>query len=325
MPRDLPSGDWLLFWPPVAFSGVFDCGLCSLGWCFSGSRSYAEPMKRLSAALGIACFVVAAAPPPTWSPVGMVSSDHQLASEAGATILESGGNAVDAAVATALAAGVVQPAGSGIGGGGFAVFGSQPEDMHCLDFREVAPAAAHPDLFLDTAGEVVPLASTKTGLAVGVPGEARGLAMLLRDHGRLSPKQVARPAIRLAKNGFVTGEQLLKAASMTPMASLFQDGAPGRGQWVRRPRLARTRKSWARSAGEALYVGPIAEDIVEATQAAGGILELSDLAHAMLAALDDLTGNAPERRLERIASQARVKPVVGPRGDRTCRCRPVLA
>ena len=207
----------------------------------------------------------------------MVSSDHQLASEAGATILESGGNAVDAAVATALAAGVVQPAGSGIGGGGFAVFGSQPEDMHCLDFREVAPAAAHPDLFLDTAGEVVPLASTKTGLAVGVPGEARGLAMLLRDHGRLSPKQVARPAIRLAKNGFVTGEQLLKAASMTPMASLFQDGAPGRGQWVQRPRLARTLKSWARSAGEALYVGPIAEDIVEATQAAGGILELSDL------------------------------------------------
>ncbi|MEC7242860.1 MAG: gamma-glutamyltransferase [Myxococcota bacterium] len=234
-------------------------------------------MKRFAAAFGIVCFTIAAAPPPLWAPGGMVASDHPLASEAGASILQEGGNAVDAAVATALAAGVVQPAGSGIGGGGFAVFGSSPQEMGCLDFREVAPAAAHPGLFLDSEGNVVPGASTKTGLAVGVPGEGRGLAQLLRDHGRMSPREVARPAVRLAKHGFVTGEQLLKAVASAPMTSLFQEGSPGRGQTVRRPRLARTLKKWASSSGEALYTGDIAADIVEATQAAGGILERADL------------------------------------------------
>ena len=235
-------------------------------------------MKRILIGLALASFALAAAPPPLWAPGGMVSSDHALASKAGAEILEAGGNAVDAAVAVALAAGVVQPSSSGIGGGGFAVFGSRVDDMGCMDFREIAPAQSHPALFLDEDGEVVPGASTKTGLAVGVPGEGRGLARLLREYGTMSSREAARPAIRLAKHGFVTGEHLLKAAAERPMLALFEAGSPGRGATIYRPRLAKTLKAWARTGGEALYEGPIAEDIVAATRAAGGVLTPEDLA-----------------------------------------------
>jgi gamma-glutamyltranspeptidase/glutathione hydrolase len=201
-----------------------------------------------------------------------------LASQAGAELLAAGGNAVDAVVGAALAAGVVQPSSSGLGGGGFAIYGKEPGKMKSLDFREIAPAAAHPALFQDAEGNVVEGASTKTGLAVGVPGEGRGLARLLREEGNLSFKAVAAPAISLAEEGFMTGEFLLKAIAKRPMLGLFEAGLPARGQNIRRPRLAKTLKAWAKTKGEALYVGSIAGDIAGATQASGGILTVADLA-----------------------------------------------
>jgi gamma-glutamyltranspeptidase/glutathione hydrolase len=235
-------------------------------------------MKRRFALFGIAGFLLAASPPPLWSSGGIVASDHVLASRAGASLFAQGGTAADAIVGATLAAGVVQPASSGLGGGGFAVYGRNPKEMKALDFREVAPAAAHPQLFQDAKGEVIPGASTKGGLAVGVPGEGRGLAQLAKDAGKLSLEQLAAPAIKLAEEGFQTGEFLLKYQASHPMEGLFRDGRPGRGQRIRRPRLAKTLRAWAKSGGEALYSGPIARDLVRSVQAEGGILTRKDLA-----------------------------------------------
>ena len=236
-------------------------------------------MKRPLGLTMLAALLLAAAPPALESTTGMVAADHELASKAGAEMLARGGNAIDAAVAAALASGVVQPAGSGLGGGGFAVV-SDGSHHHVLDFREVAPAAGTPSMFQDEQGEVVEGLSTQGGLAVAVPGEGRGLAALLASHGSLSPMDVARPAIRLAGRGFPVGAHLARSLQRHPqMASLFDlTVAPSRGEEVRRRALAATLDAWARSGGEALQSGRIAEDIVDAVQGAGGVLTLQDLA-----------------------------------------------
>ncbi len=225
--------------------------------------------------------VLAAAPPPVSGRAGLVSADHPLASQAGARMLEQGGNAVDAVVAAALSAGVVQPAGSGLGGGGFAVV-VDGNERYVLDFREIAPAAAHRDMYLDGDGEVIPGASTDGGLAVGVPGEPRGLAQLHARFGELSATAVARPAIDQANRGFPIGAHLLRCLGRYPeIVPQLLDGRgalPDQADPVRRKRLARTLGAWARSGGDALYEGPIAEDIVGAVQASGGLLTVDDLA-----------------------------------------------
>lgn len=234
--------------------------------------------RLLIACLAALAFVVGAAPPPVLGHQGMVATDHRLASEAGAEVLRRGGNAVDAAVAAALAAGVVQPAGSGLGGGGFAVVVTSDGTPHALDFREVAPVAATADMFLKAPKG----ASITGGLAVAVPGEPTGLAELQSRWGRLSLTEVARPAIQLARKGFRVGAHLAEGlAHVEPdlAQALFGGvGIPTRGQWVRRLKLARTISTWARSGGTALSRGPLADDIVQAVRAAGGMLTAADLA-----------------------------------------------
>ncbi len=207
---------------------------------------------------------------------GMVAVDHELASQAGAWVLAEGGNAVDAAVAAALAAGVVQPASSGLGGGGFAVIWDG-EGSDVLDFREVAPATAHRDLFLGPDGEVVEGASTRGGLAVAVPGEARGLATLHRERGRLPLQTVAAPAIRLAEEGFACGEHLADRVLEHPDVDWLLEGEATPGALVRRPRLAAAIRAWASTGGEALNTGPLARDLQRAVQEAGGVLTVADL------------------------------------------------
>ncbi len=227
----------------------------------------------------LAVSILAAAPPPERGTRGVVVADHALASEAGALMLRKGGNAVDAIVAAALSAGVVQPAGSGIGGGGFAVV-VQGDERYVLDFREVAPAAAHADMYLDDEGNVIPKASTDGGLAVAVPGEPRGLAQLHRRFGELPLSVVASPAVDQASRGFAIGAHLLKCLGRYPAILgqlLDTDELPYPGDRVSRRRLAKTLKKWAASGGEALQSGPIAKDIVHAVQASGGVLTLEDL------------------------------------------------
>lgn len=214
---------------------------------------------------------------------GMVASDHALASACGAEILERGGNAADAAVATALCAGVVQPAGSGLGGGGFAiVVDAGDADGAAWDFREVAPAAAHRDMYRNDDGGVDADASKLGGLAVAVPGESRGLATLLAEHGSLPPKVVAKPAIRLAARGFRVGAHLVhsleRPTSDEVLAEMStREGPVTHGDVLKRKALAGTLRRWARTAGEDLHTGKGAEAIVAHANADGGVLTGLDL------------------------------------------------
>ena len=232
-------------------------------------------------------------PPPrlaaaAWAPHGMVASEHALASQAGADILKRGGNAVDAAVATAFAVCVVNPSSCGIGGGGFMLlYIARQHQAVALDYREVAPAAAARDMFVRN-GKAVPELSLRGGLAVAVPGEVAGLTAALRRHGTLSLAAVMQPAIRYARDGFPVGAHLareiaqnlagLRAAPELARSFLHPDGTPLiAGETLRQPELAATLARIARHGPQAFYRGDIAARIVHSARAAGGVLTQSDL------------------------------------------------
>ena len=234
----------------------------------------------LLASVVVLAGLIAAASPPEFGQRGMVAADHRLASQAGAAVLEAGGNAVDAAIATALASGIVQPASSGLGGGGFAVVVTPDGQSSVLDFREVAPAASTASMFVDAVAED---ASRIGGLAVGVPGEPAGLIALHERWGTLPLKQIARPAIDLSR-GFPVGSHLFAAlaklgdAAPAFSAKLFDEAAvPARGERVRRTRLGTTIQALVRTRGRDLTHGAIARDLATSVRAAGGILTTEDL------------------------------------------------
>lgn len=216
-----------------------------------------------------------------------VASDHPLASDAGSTVLSQGGNAADAAVATALALGVVSPASSGLGGGGFAlVYRASDRSLHFLDFRETAPAATTPTMF--AANGTTPAPSSITGgLAVAVPGEPMGLDTLLRRFGGRVPRaRVAAPAIRLATRGFGASRFVSQYSRFThaelasdPIYSVFLSPASliPQGHPMRNPALGRTLRSFASSGAQPFYRGAIARQIVREVTAHGGNMTLADL------------------------------------------------
>ena len=155
--------------------------------------------------------VRAATPPPLRAAHAAVASDNPLASAAGLSMLRAGGNAIDAACATALALGVVHPFASGMGGGGFAVvYIAKEKKVYALDFRERAPAAIRPELY-KRDGRVDPTLSAVGGLAVAVPGEVRGLGELVRRWGALPFRKCVEPAQRLAARGFSVSWRLAES------------------------------------------------------------------------------------------------------------------
>ncbi len=226
-------------------------------------------------------------PPPQG---GMVVSEHELATAAGVKILEQGGNAADAAVATALALAVVYPQAGNLGGGGFAVWVAHDpaKPTQFLDFRECAPAALRAELFLDELGRRVPERSLETGLAVGVPGSPRGLYEFQRKLGRLEFEAVAAPALALAQQGFLVDRWLAAdleqeretLARHAGARALFLPGGEPLAEGARlvQPELARTLARYAREGPEAFYQGEVAEQLVLAVQAEQGVLVLDDLA-----------------------------------------------
>jgi gamma-glutamyltranspeptidase/glutathione hydrolase len=243
----------------------------------------------LIAALLLPALASAASLPPMHARHGMVTADATAASEAGARILAQGGDAVDAAVATALVLGVEQPFASGIGGGGFAVvWRAKERQAYALDFREVAPKAATRDMYLDAQGNVIPGASLYGPRAAGVPGELAGLWALHRAHGKLPWAKVVQPALEAARDGFPAGDLLAERvraglpqilASPDLRASFTRNGVPVQaGEVVKRPALARTLALVAKEGAPAFYRGELAKRIATATQGAGGLISAADLA-----------------------------------------------
>ena len=140
----------------------------------------------------------------------MVVSQNAIASQVGASMLMAEGNAMDAAVATAFALAVVHPSAGNIGGGGFLVYRPMRGEAAAYDFREVAPAAAHPGMFLGD-GEYDAVRHHRSHLAVGVPGTVAGLHRAWKEHGRLPWDQLLQPAIALAREGFMVTDGLARS------------------------------------------------------------------------------------------------------------------
>lgn len=241
----------------------------------------------------LAMLIVLAAPPSAVRAVvgqhGVVSSEHRLASGVGIEVLRRGGNAVDAAVATALAVGVVNPSSCGIGGGGFMlIFDRRRGRVAALDYRERAPGAASRDMFV-RKGAVDRELSLRGGLAAGVPGEIAGLYAALRRYGTLPFRTVAEPAIRYAREGFRIEAHLAKTIAgqreqlrLRPeLAKLFsnEDGEPlEQGDLLRQPDLAQTLERIARDGPQAFYEGRLAAAMAGAARASGGVLAEADFA-----------------------------------------------
>ncbi|MCG8458688.1 MAG: gamma-glutamyltransferase, partial [Holophagales bacterium] len=220
---------------------------------------------------------------------GAVASDEAQATEVGVAILASGGNAVDAAVATALALAVVQPEAGNLGGGGFALVKGMGEgEVTFLDFREEAPAAATRDMYLGPDGAVVPEASLVGPLAAGVPGSPAGLHELHRRHGKMPWAEVVAPARRLADEGFVVSSRL--TASLEEEAEVlrrfpetsavwFPGGeAPEPGSILRLADLAATLEAFAKHGPKAIVEGRVARTVEEVSRRHGGILTAADMA-----------------------------------------------
>jgi len=229
----------------------------------------------------------AAYPPPLRVAHGAVAADHPLASQVGAEALRQGGNAVDAACATALALGALSPASSGIGGGGFLVlYVAKEHKVVTLDFRERAPAAATRNMYVKE-GKVSPELARHGGLAAAVPGETAGLFEAVQKYGRLGWKKCVQPAARLAHAGAPVSPYLARqierlhersGGAFELGALIFPGGRPLRaGQLLERPDFAHTLDALARDPS-ALYRGPLARELVRAVRAAGGILSEQDLA-----------------------------------------------
>ena len=218
---------------------------------------------------------------------GMVVSAQHLATKVGVDVLRKGGNAVDAAVAVGYALAVVYPAAGNLGGGGFMTIHFADGRNRFLDFREMAPLAARPDMYLDVAGDVVKDASTRGQLAVGVPGTVAGLELARASYGTMKRADLLKPAIRLAENGFVLGQGdvdlLDKAApdlANDPASArifLVDGEVPAVGHRLRQKDLAQTLRAIARGGVDGFYKGSVAAAIVAANHAGHGILSQADL------------------------------------------------
>ena len=216
----------------------------------------------------------------------MVVSVHELASHVGVEIMRAGGNAIDSAVATGFALAVVHPPAGNIGGGGFMLIRMADGKSHFLDYREMAPAAATRDMYLDAQGNVIPGASDIGYKAIGVPGSVAGMVYAEKKYGKLTLKQVIAPAIRLAREGYaLTWEEASDLhdrhlAEFPESRRVFQRNGDyyNPGEVFRQPDLARTLERIAETPDD-FYHGALARELAAAMQKGGGLITAEDLAH----------------------------------------------
>ena len=226
---------------------------------------------------------------PTTSHTGAVASAHPLATQAGIDILKKGGNAFDAAVATAAVLAVVEPYSAGMGGGGFWLLhdAKQQKDIF-VDAREKAPLKAHRDMYLDEKGNVIPKLSINGPMAAAIPGQAAAFAHLAQKYGALPLKLSLKAAIHTANNGFMVDHHYqklagyrLKALRQYPAAAnIFlneKQDVPEVGYVIKQPDLANTLQALSDHGFDGFYKGAIAKNLVDSVQKAGGIWQLEDL------------------------------------------------
>ncbi len=219
---------------------------------------------------------------------GVVSSAERNASQVGAAVLADGGNAVDAAVATAFALAVTYPEAGNLAGGGFAVIRTEDGVFWALDFRETAPAGTWEKSFLLPDGSPRGNASLSGGLSVATPGTVRGLALLHATLGRLPWRRLVEPAVALARDGFAVPEWLTadleqEAARISAFPETRRIFYPGgvpipAGARLLQPELGATLEAIAAGGPDAFHLGAIAERIAARVRATGGVLSEADLA-----------------------------------------------
>ncbi len=232
--------------------------------------------------------------PPAWAEplrlnAAAIASAHPLATAAGHEILARGGNAFDAAVAVAATLAVVEPYGSGLGGGGFWLLHREADGFETMvDARERAPLAATADMYLDAGGDPVPRRSLDGALAAAIPGTPAALVQVARKYGRLPLAQSLAPAVRLAREGFAVtplyrkwAQRRLAVLGATPASArmfLRQGEAPPLGYVIRQHELADVLARLGNDQGEDFYRGNTARLLVAGVRAGGGIWTREDLA-----------------------------------------------
>jgi gamma-glutamyltranspeptidase/glutathione hydrolase len=218
-----------------------------------------------------------------------IASAHPLATAAGFEVLAKGGNVFDAAVAISATLAVVEPSGSGLGGGGYWLLHREQDGFEVMiDGREKAPLAAHQLMFMDRAGKLIPRLSLDGALAAAIPGLPAALAHLSEKYGRLPLAVSLAPAIRAAQTGFAIGEkhrkllkfrsEVMKNHPETAQIFLVGGNIPEAFSILRQADLANTLKQLADSGREGFYGGEIADKLVAAVNKAGGIWTKQDLA-----------------------------------------------
>jgi gamma-glutamyltranspeptidase/glutathione hydrolase len=253
----------------------------------------------IAASLGLARASLAAVPEPVEAEHGMVVSSQHLASAVGVQILKAGGNAVDAAVAVGYAEAVTNPCCGNIGGGGFMVLHLADGRERFLNFREMAPAAATANMYLDAAGNPIEADSRFGYKAVAIPGTVMGLDHALKEFGTLSRERVMQPAIDLARNGFILSEGDVAGlgygqrwfAHDPEVAKVFlhADGSGYRvGERFVQKDLAATLERIAKEGPDAFYKGAIPDEVAKASAAHGGIITAADFAHFTVTEADPL-------------------------------------
>ena len=248
-------------------------------------------MKSTLAALlivGLTVSVHAASREPLRAPHVMVASTSDIASRVGADVMKQGGNAVDAAVAVALALAVTWPSAGNLGGGGFMMIRKADGSTEAIDYRERAPLAATRDMYLDAQGNIIKGASVQGYKAVGVPGTVAGLALAHKRHGKLPWAQLVEPARKLAAEGFPAGYHLARSLRLQTTVDKLQPFGESRRIFQRegkfyamgdrfvQPELAAT-LARIKSNARDFYVGETARMIAADMKANGGILTLEDL------------------------------------------------
>ncbi|MBX3140166.1 MAG: gamma-glutamyltransferase [Trueperaceae bacterium] len=243
---------------------------------------------------------LAKSPAPVQASSGMVVTAQHLASQVGLDVLQQGGNAVDAAVAVGYALAVTLPSSGNIGGGGFMLVHLADGQDIFINFREKASLNATVDMYLDADGEVIPGASTNSWLGIGVPGTVMGLEYAREKYGTMSREALMAPAIALARDGFelVPGDDILTVPLSTfraeeNVAAIFlKDGEHYEvGDTVVQTQLANTLQLISDEGPDAFYKGSIADAVVAASEANGGILSKEDFESYKVAEYEPVTCN----------------------------------